>query len=233
MFRFTRLAGRICAVLATVFVLGASAAHADDLNWAITSVTFIDGGTITGSFSEDPTTGAITGWHITTTDGGAGFPGFTYDFANSIILQNTSAQGSLDFELQQQSVSGAPHLLAADAHTLLLTFDVTFAEALLDTGDGAIDFIGGGNNPTAECIGSNCIDAANYTSPGPTGRLSCYFFGCPSPGYASPDVPRDRTGGLNPNGSVPEPAAWALMLTGFAGIGATIRRRRRLVLQRA
>ena len=37
----------------------------------------------------------------------------------------------------------------------------------------------------------------------------------------------DPNGGFNPNGGVPEPTTWALMLTGFLGAGAALRSRRR------
>jgi len=36
----------------------------------------------------------------------------------------------------------------------------------------------------------------------------------------------EPNGGFNPNGGVPEPAAWALMIVGFGGVGAMARRRR-------
>jgi len=36
-----------------------------------------------------------------------------------------------------------------------------------------------------------------------------------------------------PPGAVPEPAAWALMILGFGGVGATLRRRRALVFAAA
>lgn len=45
-------------------------------------------------------------------------------------------------------------------------------------------------------------------------------------GYAFGQGTWTRGGGVAPNGAVPEPAAWALMIAGFGGVGAVLRRRR-------
>jgi len=63
-------------------------------------------------------------------------------------------------------------------------------------------------------------DAAGFTS-GTTYSFNLSTYWPNNPGFSHLTV-YDETGG-----AVPEPATWAMMLVGFAGIGMTIRRRRK------
>ena len=51
-----------------------------------------------------------------------------------------------------------------------------------------------------------------------------------TPDYVIIDDFRTSTAPLNPTGPVPEPATWAMMITGFGAVGAMLRRRRQAVL---
>jgi surface protein len=69
----------------------------DVVNWVINGVTFDDGGTITGNFNYDATSGTISDWSIVVTGGNtARFPSYTYTPANS--FNGFFANRQLSFE---------------------------------------------------------------------------------------------------------------------------------------
>ena len=53
------------------------------INWTLSGVTFDDGGTASGTFSTDATTGSLLSWDITTTAGNFPFGGYHYDSSSS------------------------------------------------------------------------------------------------------------------------------------------------------
>ena len=53
------------------------------INWTLSGVTFDDGGTASGTFSTDETTGSLLSWDITTTAGNFPFGGYHYDSLSS------------------------------------------------------------------------------------------------------------------------------------------------------
>lgn len=52
------------------------------ISWTVGGVTFDDGGTVTGSFTTDSTTGFLQSWNLTTTAGTA-LAGRNFDLTNS------------------------------------------------------------------------------------------------------------------------------------------------------
>jgi hypothetical protein len=76
---------------AAALVAGASfmalPANASTIDWTLSGVTFDDGGTASGTFSTDSTSGSVTAFDITTT-AGTSLPGFLYDSASSFQFTN-------------------------------------------------------------------------------------------------------------------------------------------------
>ena len=230
--RIKALGARVCGAVAATLVFGAPMAHADGAfsatDWTLQNVDLNDGGQITGSFTVSSTTGAITGWNLTTTTGSWGFGGFNYNSADSAVIEDENEAGGFVFELQQQSLPGGPHLLAADARTLLLFFTSPFPTSPLDIADETENFVSSVFQPSYECFGLNCgEDVQNDVSDDPPpavgiNRRTCDAFGCQIGFALDSDTARDRR-----VPGVPEPAAWALMILGFGGVGTALRRRRR------
>jgi hypothetical protein len=78
-------------VLAIALVMGTASmalpANATTIDWTLVGVTFDDGGTASGTFSTDSTTGFVTAFDITTTTGFA-FGGATYNTTTSYLFSN-------------------------------------------------------------------------------------------------------------------------------------------------
>jgi hypothetical protein len=226
---------RVCGALAAAFVFGAPMAHATGAfsatDWTLQNVDLNDGGQITGAFTVSSTTGAITDWNLTTTKGSWGPGGFNYNSADSVVLEDGSDLGGLVFELQQRSLPGEPLLLAANARTLLLYFISPFPTSPEDIALDTENFVSSVFQASFECIGANCgEDVQNDVSEDPPpavgiNRRTCDAFGCPTGLALEDDTARDRH-----VPGVPEPAAWALMILGFGGVGAALRRSRIAVL---
>jgi hypothetical protein len=170
-----------------LFAAAALPAHATEILWTLSGVTFDDGAAASGTFETDPTTGDILTWDITTT-AGATLGGFTYsgasyggnafnDFngtANSFVVANNNPNDEPPY---------SPYL------------ELVFTDPLTTTETDAIVTDGGTVNGSKECL--DCSDI------------------------------RFVTGGTATGVTVPEPAAWALMLVGFGGLGASLRSRRK------
>jgi hypothetical protein len=231
MFRLTTPAWRLCAALAFSLTLGVAAAHAyappppADEEWAFDVFAqgfpgnFNDGGLIQGGFSADATTGAVTGWNITTTTT-SGFTGYNYTPSDSKLAEDfVDTDGSVVIQFQQDT-GPFGHVLSDDAHVLT----VVFGEALPLAYPQGEDFMDAFTAPY-ECIGEGCTTGAQ--GPGPF-REQCDQ--CNQIGEVIA-APGDRFGGgpPPPTAAVPEPAAWALMILGFGGIGAALRRRRETI----
>ena len=68
--------------------IAAVPAQAATLNWTLSGVTFNDGGTASGTFSTDSTTGGVLSFNVATTAGAIQTTGFTYDAATSFLFAN-------------------------------------------------------------------------------------------------------------------------------------------------
>lgn len=134
-------------VCSTAFAC-APAAQAATRNWTISAATFNDGGTLTGTFSTDADTGALTAFDLTTT-GGTLRGGFHYDGTNSVkFFDNFFSTNS--FVIMFNIPSGSPYInLAFDAALTSAT-----STAYLRTGGYAAD-------GSWEC--DNCSNLRNIT----------------------------------------------------------------------
>lgn len=124
-------------------------------------------------------------------------------FTGANYSSNAYGQGwssGYDYAMRVQDSSGGGNL---DYYTGHLTFSVTGNAPLsiASLGTGQVENIGGVKNVVFGADLRQCITASCVT--GPAGAI------------LSP-----------PPGGVPEPATWAMMLFGFGGIGALLRRRR-------
>jgi len=143
----------------------------------------------------------------------------------------------------------APEALGESAITYVVTghnFDTTQVPTYLmdpaSEGGGVSDIVGifpTGNHGKQMALGFISNDEASLGQPGP-GTVVQEVADPNNPGYAVPiDVTRYLTANLQqkgwtatftsdvePVGSVPEPAAWALMLGGFGVAGYGVRRRK-------
>jgi len=78
---------RLFSALAIVMFALVGPANASIINWTLSGVAFNDGGTATGTFSTDSTTGNITAFDITTTTGTT-LNGLQYDTTTSYLYGN-------------------------------------------------------------------------------------------------------------------------------------------------
>jgi hypothetical protein len=93
----------LAAVTAMGLLAGTTAARAGDIDYVLQNVTFDDGGTASGSFTVDPSSGAIQTLSITTT-GGSTLPGYSYSYPGGLTLGQpaffaSSPDPTLSFEL--------------------------------------------------------------------------------------------------------------------------------------
>jgi hypothetical protein len=78
---------RIALACAPLLGLSALPAHATVINWTLQDVAFSDGGTASGIFSTDSTSGNVLSFTITTTSG-TKLPGALYDSSVAQVLNN-------------------------------------------------------------------------------------------------------------------------------------------------
>jgi hypothetical protein len=168
-------AGLTAALLVGLCAASASAAN---LNYTLYDTAFDDGGTASGTFSVDDTTGAITAFDIVTTAGGV-LPAFTYDTGNSLWYGNNVFTPN--------------------------------SFILVDFGFDRYINLGFVNPLTAGGIDPLAPEQANYT----IGSWEC-------------DNCNNVRNVVSGFAAAPEPGAWALMLAGFAGLGAALRTKRKL-----
>jgi hypothetical protein len=75
------------AAIAVTLAVGALPAKASIIDWTLENVTFDDGGSASGTFSTDSTTGGVIDFDITTT-AGTTLGGAVYDASTSILYAN-------------------------------------------------------------------------------------------------------------------------------------------------
>ncbi len=167
--------------------------------------------------------------------------------AAALLVGSASANAAIitvsgDFTATDWTVYfGAP---AAPIDPIYLSYSATFDDSINYDGDTTILNIGSTNIPYALTFSFNHFsqDIVIATS-GNSGLCNhpeqsfCAFVsdlvtGTPyfveqSPAGGGGWVANTITGG-SPNGGVPEPAAWALLITGFGLVGAAARTRRRM-----
>jgi len=226
MFRLTAPVARLCAAVAFSLTLGVAAAHAyappPDEEWAFSYLSegfpdnFDDLGLIEGGFAADATTGAVTGWNITTTTTSS-FTGYNYTPQDSKLLSDfVDTDGSVVIQFEQDT-GPFGHVLSDDAHVLTVVFGVALPLAY-PQGEDLMDAF----QPPSECVGDACNGGA-----GPF-RKQCDMCNQIGDVVAAPGD-RFGSGPPPPTAEVPEPAAWALMILGFGGVGAALRRRREAI----
>lgn len=94
----------LAAVIAVGLVAGTTAARAGNIDYVLQNVTFDDGGTASGSFTVDPSSGAIQTLSITTTAGST-LPGYSYSYPGGTLTLGqpaffaSSPDPTLSFEL--------------------------------------------------------------------------------------------------------------------------------------
>jgi hypothetical protein len=86
-------AALVASMQAATVLLNCASAHASTIDWTLSGVTFQDGGVATGTFSTDSTTGNVTAFNITTTDGsilnGAKYDSTTSEIMNNLFIANS------------------------------------------------------------------------------------------------------------------------------------------------
>jgi hypothetical protein len=163
---------------AALAILAAASApvHASVIDWTLEGVTFDDGGTASGTFSIDSSTGHLLSYDITTTAGSV-LGGMTYD-ASTVFVVEYGVYGPNSFLL---FTLGGP--TGSEYITL---------EFLNPLTSGGVDPIVAGYDPISNTGSYECYNCAPF---------------------------RLVTAGEATTSPVPEPATWAMMLAGFAGLG--------------
>jgi hypothetical protein len=128
----------LAAIAGSLGMIGAAQhATAGTIDWTLQNVTFTDGGTATGSFSTDSTTGLLTALDITTSVDSTLGLGTTFDLAsvsfnasNTFVMSIPGDQFSLDFA-NALSTPGADPLLSGPINQ--------------EDSHSAVRFVGGGD----------------------------------------------------------------------------------------
>ncbi|THD68722.1 MAG: PEP-CTERM sorting domain-containing protein [Phenylobacterium sp.] len=180
-------------------VLLAGAARAAVVDWSLQGVILSDGTAVTGTFDFDASTNGYSNVDIAVASG-PNYPNAT-NFTVSIPVNGGNNE--------PYWIEAVPGTYAGDATGLEQIF-LVFASPLTDAG-GTVAIISEYGSPQL----NTCGDPVCRT--------------------VDPDFP-DVEGGSNqgvvttePQAGVPEPATWALMLSGFGLAGAALRRRRTMV----
>jgi hypothetical protein len=167
--------------------------------------------------------GSPLGRHFDPTMGGASFARLTASGADVYtLLSQTFSLGAasvvsfdaafLAFDYLDHDDSGYVRLINADTLDVILDFS------------SSVGVVGDTLSTPWTHFASGVLGAGNYTLE--AGALN---FGDDDPGYASQILVDSVTVTADTSmGPIPEPASWALMITGFAGLGAVLRRRRAL-----
>jgi len=91
------------AALAMAFVAGAAfmaiPANASTIDWTLSGVTFNDGGTASGTFSTDSTTGNLIAYDITTMGGSSTLTGVEYKTATGFFASNVFVSNSFVMQI--------------------------------------------------------------------------------------------------------------------------------------
>ena len=91
-------------------VTTAGRANASPLVWTLAGVTFNDGGTASGTFTIETTTGLLMDWNITTTAGST-LAGFTYNQTTSRLLgMDIFGSNPNSFVIEADNIFGRPYI---------------------------------------------------------------------------------------------------------------------------
>ena len=214
-----------CFVLAVASLLAVTVVRADS------TLTFVDGNTVTGSFVYDATTNTIVSFNFTSTeDGGTTFSSASGGFAGVFNNQNGDeaigfdqsqsygAIGELDIVLSCGGVAGCLQN-ASNGNSFALTAGVP---ACNPTGTG-LCLASGQWYSVPECLGSQCdilLAGNNFLTiadPPSTDTLYTLTLSTTSIGtvYAGNNSGNNNGGG---NPAVPEPSTLVLSALGFAAL---------------
>jgi hypothetical protein len=184
--------------------LSASDAFATLFTYDVTNGEFNDGGTLTGTVTFDTAmSDAIVAYKLTTSSGSL-MGGYQYTSSGSPV-EYGSYGGYLHY-----SFSSAPEIPGSPLNISGEPVDLDLSITPSNLGE-----ITSGAASVALATPYNYITA--FGQPLTSGECyNCYPFRVLDPGVT-----------LSLGNAVPEPAAWALMLIGLAGIGATLRGSRR------
>jgi hypothetical protein len=132
------------AVLAASTLMFAAAAHAAPVTWNLQNWTFADGGTASGSFVFDASTGAYSNVSVLSTNG-------TVRTGASYVLRNPASGGNATF------ASWVTGLFADFTNTPVIA--VNWASALTDVG-GTVGVDLAGFHGESSCINASCSGAS-------------------------------------------------------------------------
>jgi hypothetical protein len=173
----------------------------------------------------DPTLGTLTGIEVS----------LTGNVSSTIMFENLGSAGTITGSSMAQLTLTRP-----DSSTIVIALPTQTRTASEGAFDGVIDFSGtsgdtfSGVNGTATNI-SFLTSPADFTLFTGTGFVDAFLSGHGTSSASGPGnlatIVNTSAGGFATiaytyNSLVPEPAAWALMIVGFGGIGAMLRDQR-------
>jgi hypothetical protein len=98
-----RLMSAITVAAGTVMLAAVPLPARADVIWTLSGVTFLDGGTVTGTFTTD-NTGILLTWDLTTA-GGTLLPGETYDSGTGSVIPAAAPPDTVGFEVLSDDAS--------------------------------------------------------------------------------------------------------------------------------
>jgi len=152
--RMIRSAVRV-AIFAVLMLATVPAASADDVTWTLTGLTFVGGGTATGSFTYDATTDTVTSIDIVTTGGPSGTVTYTaldpgygpYAFDMAFVpapsLSDYVGQPALELQFQD-STGGLESLTNAGGVVIVDVNEFVCTNAVCSTADEVRGTLDGG-----------------------------------------------------------------------------------------
>jgi hypothetical protein len=191
----------------------------------------------TSNFGGSVFSGVYTGVGVNNADQYGGADG-TGKYANAqtnrtytIDLSSTEPQGVTYFGFWLSALDGNNNLAFYQGATQLFTFNAIDAKNFINGLPNKNDYLGNPNSAFLNQNGSEPYSFLNFYARGATRFDRIVFSQGPGGGYESDNhtVGRwSRISGsvIGGSGAVPEPATWAMLLTGFAMIGAAARRRK-------